>query len=79
MKLGHYATAFASLSLFTSTLAAPVVQKQVQTQEQKEAERAKQIARAKNKYFHEPGYVTVPLFLFAKSTSRGLDDLGIVG
>jgi len=60
MKFGHYATAFASLSLYASTLAAPVVQKQVQTPEQKEAERAKELAKAKNKYFHEPGYVTVP-------------------
>jgi hypothetical protein len=60
MKFGHYATAFASLSLYASTLAVPVVQKQIQTPQQKEAERAKELAKAKNKYFHEPGYVTVP-------------------
>jgi hypothetical protein len=60
MKFGHYATAFVSLSLFASTLAAPV-EKRYLTKEEKEAEREKQIAKAKTKYFHEPGYAIFPL------------------
>jgi hypothetical protein len=62
MKFSHYATALASLSLFASTLAAPV-HKHVLSKDEKEAEREKQISRAKNKYFHEPGYAIIPLQL----------------
>ncbi|KAF2710835.1 hypothetical protein K504DRAFT_429184 [Pleomassaria siparia CBS 279.74] len=58
MKFATCAAALASLSLFASTLAAPVAaspEKPQQTKEEVEAERQKALARQRNKYFHEPG------------------------